>query len=133
MTQVRLPREIVHLLRVSHLRFGREEAFRRSCRALLRDDELSSERDGAVRADAKGAEAPARKTALRRLAHPCLTVGDSVTLEMRLPAAAASNGWDKHDWTFFGEVCNQWLSRMAAGCWPMAAGCCLLIVVCNCR
>ena len=93
-----LPKETVHLLRVSHLRFGREEAFRRSCRALLRDYEVSN-----ARGSARGAAGTA---AVTRRAHPCLTVGDEVTLEMRL-SSAASSGSDKQEWTFYGEVCAQ--------------------------
>jgi len=103
--RVRLPHETVHLFRVSHLRFGREEAFRRSCRALL---------NGA------GPDAPERQP------HPCLTAGDEVVLRVQQPS-----GREQHERIFYGEGDGAKCSALIAKLLPAAAACTAWSVGCS--
>jgi len=112
--QVHLPHETIYLFRISHLRFGREEAFRRSCRSLLRASE-SVDRDGAT----------------VRHAHPCLTLGDEISVWMTSP----TNTHARREWVFYGEGnaprCASLISTLlpeAVPCTAWSEGCSAMAV-----
>ena len=87
-----LPAGPLPLYRESHLRAGREEAFRRSCRQLLRARGTArAHRRRQQQMDVEEGEAVmAGRGAPVRLEHPCLVQGDSITMRLSIASSSAA-------------------------------------------